>query len=125
MGGAARCCPWRARRRVAPALLVAATLASGTLAAGASACSRRRPQTHTVAIRSFAFQPASLTVAQGDTVVWANGDIVPHTATARDGSWDSASLASDGTWRLVAARPGRHPYYCVFHPNMEGVIEVR
>jgi len=125
MGRAARSGRWCARRRVTPLLLVAATVASATLAAGASACARRRPKTHTVAIRRFAFQPATLTVAQGDTVVWANGDIVPHTATARDGSWDSASLAADGRWRLVAARPGRHPYYCVFHPSMQGVIEVR
>jgi plastocyanin len=79
-----------------------------------------------VTIRNFAFVPATVTVAPGDTIVWANTDFVPHTATARDRLWDSQAIAgSEGTWRLVARTPGRHAYYCVFHPNMQGVVEVR
>ena len=64
-------------------------------------------------------------MAAGDTVVWTNSDFVPHTATARGGAWDSKSVGANGTWTLVARTAGRHAYYCVFHPNMQGVIEVR
>jgi plastocyanin len=76
-------------------------------------------------MRNFMFEPGTLAVATGDTVVWTNGDFVPHTATARDSGWDSQTVGANGTWTLVARSTGRYPYYCVFHPNMVGVIEVR
>ena len=107
-------------RRGATALLAAAAV----VGAGAT-CARPRPQSHGVAIRSFTYQPETLTVAAGDTVVWTNGDVVPHTATARDGGWDSRSLATRQAWRFVADTVGRYAYHCVFHPNMQGVVEVR
>jgi plastocyanin len=92
----------------------------------AAACTRRPPpRSHAVTIQNFALRPATLTVSVGDTIVWTNADFVPHTATARDGAWDSKSIDGSGTWRFVARAPGRHAYYCVFHPNMQGTIEVR
>ncbi len=97
-----------------------------SMALGATgACSRRASRSHQVTIRNFIFQPATLTVAAGDTVVWTNTDFVPHTATARGGEWDSKSVGANGAWTLVARAAGRHAYYCVFHPNMQGMIEVR
>ena len=89
------------------------------------ACARQAPRAHAVAMRNFVYEPATLTVSQGDTVVWTNADFVPHTATASDTSWDSKTIASSGSWRYVARAAGRHAYYCVFHPNMRGTIEVR
>ena len=80
---------------------------------------------HTVSITNFAFAPAELTVERGDTVVWRNTDFVPHTATARDSTWDSSSLPANSTWRFVAGASGRHEYYCVLHPTMRGTIVVR
>jgi plastocyanin len=109
-----------AARRAATALLAAAAVVGA-----AAACTRRPPRSHAVAIRSFTFQPATLTVALGDTVVWTNEDVVPHTATARSGGWDSGSLSTRQSWRFVAEAPGHHQYFCVFHPNMQGAIEVR
>jgi plastocyanin len=96
-----------------------------SLAFAIVACSRPAPRTHIVAMRNFGFDPVSLTIAVGDTVVWANADFLPHTATARDGAWDSKMVGANGQWRLVGARPGTHEYYCVFHPNMTGTIVVR
>ena len=97
---------------------------SCTLATALS-CSRPAPRTHRVAIKNFLFAPASVVVAVGDTVEWTNGDFVPHTATARDSSWDSKQIDGDGAWRFVARAAGRHAYYCVLHPNMVGTVEVR
>ena len=76
-------------------------------------------------MRNFAFDPPSVTVAVGDTVVWSNADFIPHTATASDSAWDSKMLEANRAWRLVATTPGTHEYYCVFHPNMKGTIVVR
>ena len=76
-------------------------------------------------MNNFVFQPAELTVSRGDTVVWSNTDFVPHTATARDAGWDSKAVAAGASWRFVASTPGRHTYYCIFHPTMQGSIDVR
>ena len=101
---------------------IASTLGAGAIAA----CSPpAAPRTHTVRIQNFTFVPAELTVAAGDTIVWSNTDFVPHSATARDTSWDSKSIAANGSWKLMARGAGRRDYYCVFHPNMKGTIVVR
>lgn len=82
------------------------------------------PATHEVDIRGFTFSPARLEVAAGDTVVWINHDVVPHTATSGD-AWDTGTLAAGASRRLVLDRVGEHPYDCTFHPNMKGILVVR
>ena len=90
-----------------------------------AACTRPAPRAHTVTIKNFAFEPAELTIARGDTVVWSNTDFVPHSATARDSAWDSKDIAANATWRDVPGKAGRYEYYCVLHPTMKGTIVVR
>ena len=74
----------------------------------------------------MAFHPAELAVARGDTVVWINRDIVPHSATAATGAgdWDTGILASAERGQLVARRPGTMAYVCTLHPNMRGTLIV-
>jgi plastocyanin len=105
-----------------PAARRAAALVAVALA---TACARSTPGAHTVEIRGFTYVPATLEVAVGDTVVWVNRDIVPHTATQDGRAWDSGSLGTALAWRVVAASPGRQLYYCTFHPTMRGVLVVR
>jgi plastocyanin len=104
---------------------LARTAITALAAAVVASCARPAPRVHTIAIRNFAFLPNEVTVARGDTIVWSNADFVPHSATARDGAWDSKAIEGSGSWRFVATRPGRHDYYCVFHPNMKGTVVVR
>jgi plastocyanin len=81
------------------------------------------PKTHTVQIRRMAFHPAELTVAPGDTVVWINRDIVPHTATAAGRSpWDTGQLSQGQSRRIIARREGKTSYVCVLHPTMQGSL---
>jgi plastocyanin len=103
---------------------LAAALAPGFLILGA-ACARPAARSHTVEIRGFAYLPATLQVAVGDTVVWINRDAVPHTATRDGRSWDSGTINAEQKWRLIAASPGSQPYYCTFHPVMRGELVVR
>ena len=84
-----------------------------------------RPTLHRVTIHGFTFDPARLEVARGDTIEWTNRDILPHTATALSGRWDSKSLGPGASWRLVASTAGAEPYQCVFHPTMQARIEAR
>jgi plastocyanin len=82
-----------------------------------------------VGVVDFAFQPATRSIAVGDTVVWRfmNGG---HTTTANAGQverWNSGPETSPSgeTFRHTFARPGRFQYVCIPHaPSMRGTIQV-
>lgn len=82
-----------------------------------------RPRMHTIEIRGMEFHPAALTVTAGDTVVWINRDMVPHTATATD--WDTGQLSQGQSGRAVARRAGRMRYICTLHPLMQGTLIIQ
>lgn len=86
------------------------------------------PKTHHVAIRGMQFEPALVDVAVGDTVVWTNTDIVPHTVTSTSRSpvqFDSQSMAQNATWSYVVTTRGELTYLCTFHPTMFGVVAAK
>ncbi len=102
-----------------------AVLAAGTVLTGVTGAVAR-PKARTVAIRAFQYQPTSATVQVGDTVTWANDDLVPHTATATKGKrFDSGSIDAKQAWRYVAKQKGTYAYECTFHPTMKGTLVVR
>lgn len=109
---------WRLAALAATLVLVPA-LAAGCRSGRASAPSR-----HVVAIEQFVFTPDTLRVSVGDTVVWINHDVVPHTATASGGGWDSGELAKDGQWTYVPSAAGEWDYLCALHPTMKGRLIV-
>lgn len=94
-------------------------------AAGGSGGGRSIPaaRTHTIEMRRMAFHPETLTVTRGDTIVWINRDIVPHTATAVDGPpWDTGRLLRGAAGHYVPRRAGRVAYTCTLHPSMRGTL---
>ncbi len=78
-----------------------------------------------VTIAGFAFSPATLIVAVGDTVTWTNTDTAVHTVTADDGSFDSGSLGTGGTFTHTFDTAGSYAYHCTIHPGMTATIVVR
>lgn len=86
---------------------------------------RTKPRSHVVDIAAFQFAPAHITVAVGDTVIWSNHDIVPHSATATNGAWDSGTLEGKARRRVVLRVKGEVDYQCALHPSMKGTIVVR
>ena len=79
----------------------------------------------TVEIKSFSFQPASITVPAGGTVTWINRDPVAHTVTADDGSFKSPRIAGNGgKFERTFSEPGTYKYHCTPHPSMKGEIVV-
>lgn len=96
-----------------------------------AACGRHReesasPVRHVVEIRAMAFHPPVLEVARGDTVVWINQDIVPHTAsTAGTPEWDTGTLTRGQQSRFVPRQRGEAPYICMLHPTMQGKLIIR
>ena len=103
------------------ALAGTAALALATLA-GAPA-PRRRGREHRIEMARMRFGPAPAGIRAGDTILWVNRDVVRHTATARNGSFD-VDLAAGASGRSVVRGAGEIAYYCRFHPGMRGVLAV-
>jgi plastocyanin len=83
-------------------------------------------ETHTIVIEGFGFAPQSATVRRGDTIVWVNKDLVPHTATStQKGAFDSGEIAAQKSWKYVAKTSGTFPYICTFHPTMKATLVVK
>ena len=80
------------------------------------------PRSHAIEIREFKYAPASLKVRKGDTLVFANRDIVPHTATARDTSWNTGDIPARTSARIVVSSGA--DYFCIYHPTMTASIEL-
>jgi plastocyanin len=83
-----------------------------------------KPKMHTVVMEATAFTPTNVTVAVGDSVVWANKDPFPHTATSKEGGFDSNQVQAGKSWKYVARKKGEFPYVCSLHPTMKGTLRV-
>src|SRR3712207_9347305 len=55
-----------------------------------TALAQKQP-TRTVSIQNFSFKPANITIKRGTRVIWINKDGTQHTATAKNGSFNSRS----------------------------------
>ncbi len=108
---------------------IAALAAIGVLVLAAAAPPRPTdpvPQRHVVTIQGMTFHPAVLEVQRGDTVVWINRDIVPHTATStRKSGWNTGPLLQGKRGQYVTRHRGEDPYFCQLHPVMLGKLVVR
>lgn len=80
-------------------------------------------QTATVSIGNFAFNPATLQVKVGATVIWTNNDVAPHTITST-GFASSGIMAGGQTFSHIFTQPGEYDYSCSIHPTMKGKIVV-
>jgi len=113
-----------------PGLVLAAGLAwvGASVAQAASSASPAMasvPET----IVDNAFQPSSLTVNVGDSVVWTNTGSRAHTSTsgtgpAPDNRWNSGPLNPGQSFTFTFAAPGVYSYFCQIHPSMTGSITV-
>lgn len=113
------------RRAFGAALLGVAAAAATAATAGLPGrphAGAPQPRRHRVEIAAFAFMPAQLAIAAGDTVEWVNRDIAPHTATDTAEAWDTGPLQKAETATVTFSTPGRYAYFCRFHPHMRAEI---
>ncbi len=99
---------------------IVATIAFSSWHEGEAASGRR----FVIEIRGFEFVPETPAVKPGDVIVWVNKDIVPHTITAKDGSWDSGLIKTGGEWQMVVEDETSQAYYCRFHPSMIARLDI-
>jgi len=73
----------------------------------------------TVTIAGFAFEPASVTLPEGDALTVRNEDTATHTFTMDDGSIDETLEPGDQVEVTPEAAGGFH---CEIHPSMTGSL---
>ncbi len=78
--------------------------------------------THVIEIHKMKFQTKILNVQIGDTITWINKDIVPHTATASDRSWDSGRLKKGENFSLTITDKTSLEYFCFYHRQMKAKL---
>ncbi|HET8824306.1 MAG TPA: cupredoxin family copper-binding protein [Terriglobales bacterium] len=103
---------------LAAALIVEVLWAGGVAATSPSAF-------HAVLIKDFKYQPSILAVKLGDTIEWKNADIVPHTVTAVDKSFNSGAISPGHSWKFIVRTAGSVNYFCTLHPNMRAKLIVQ
>src|SRR5690348_1798996 len=91
------------------------------VAAAAPAPSAHHPSTYTIAIKDLGFGTSPSGIRLGDTVEWVNNDILLHSVTARDKSFD-LDVAPGAKVRIVIKKTGVIAYYCKYHPGMNGQL---
>jgi len=84
-----------------------------------------------VLIRNFAFEPASITIPAGTTVIWTNEDSAPHLVASdpHPAHTDlpelvSETLSQGDSYRFTFTKTGTFGYHCHLHPSMTGTIVV-
>lgn len=64
------------------------------------------------------FAPGAITVDEGDTVTFVNTGQLPHTATAKDKSWDTGNLDPGQSKSITIGNPGTIEYACLYHEGL-------
>jgi plastocyanin len=79
---------------------------------------------HQVAIQAMNYIPATIIIKAGDSVTWTNLDDLPHTVTAKDGTFASGFMPNGAkfTHKFNHIMDGDAPYVCDFHPSMGGLV---
>ncbi len=81
-----------------------------------------QPTTASVDIQNYAFNPATLTIPRGTTVVWNQKDSVTHTVSGT--GFDSGDLSPGMTFSHTFNDTGTYNYGCSIHTYMKGTIIV-
>lgn len=100
---------------------VAATLLPSFISIAIAHVGKTR-KIHQVIIKDLVFESDVLKVEIGDTVIWKNLDIAPHTATARDKSWTTKAIKKGAQQEIIINKDMGLDYYCRFHPMMKATL---
>lgn len=103
-------------------LLIGAAILAGLPLAGGPLLAAE-PRTHRIEMQNMRFGPVPMDIKAGDTIIWVNRDLVPHTATALDHSFDVV-IPSHGSATTVVRRAGTISFYCRYHPVMRSRLIV-
>ena len=83
-----------------------------------------QPGTYEVTFNMSGFQPRTVTVNGGDTVIWRNMDTVNRQVVANNGSFASPILAPNRTYTRPMNTPGFYRYHDTLKPTHIGAVRV-
>jgi plastocyanin len=97
----------------------------GTLLLAFCAAVTLHAANHTVLMQNNFFNPATLTIQQGDTVVWVQRG-QNHDTVSDAGLWESGILGSGQSFSFTFDEAGTFRYFCTPHrqQGMRGTINV-
>lgn len=104
------------------AAIAGIAIAGGT-AAAAHLAPAPAPKEYVVTMANMSFGKLPAGVKVGDVIVWTNKDTVPHSATARDRSFD-VRLGQGQTVKMPVKKAGTFQIYCIYHPAMRATLTV-
>lgn len=97
-----------------------------------SAVPATNPQSFSVHIQASSFNPPTLTVSKGDTLVWLNDDVMkhqvisdPHPSHSDYPTLSSPVLEKNGTFTFKFTDSGTFKYHDEQNPALKGTIEVK
>ncbi len=84
---------------------------------------------HQVDMVGLAFVPDTLSVSEGDSVLWVNTSALVHTTTSGTGGvpsgyWDSGLMAPNDSFAFYFDSAGVFPYFCTPHWTLGMVGEI-
>jgi len=118
-------------RRIVIACVVVAAACTAIAGRGAGPVEPARAQSQVVvSMQNDQYNPNTITIAAGTTVVWENDEDpnasnVTHDVVSDDGSWYSDFIDPGQTFAMTFTTPGTYSYFCDLHANMEGTIVVQ
>jgi plastocyanin len=80
-----------------------------------------------IRIADYSYTPNSLNIEAGTTITWTNTGQDTHNVAIDRGpeTFVSIVLAPGQSARFLFATPGKYHYFCEWHANMQGEIDVR
>jgi plastocyanin len=109
------------RNSIVALVLAVAALPGAVAVAPAIAGSAEAAQ---ITIKTFMFNPNSLTIKAGSTVTWVNKDEEPHTVVSDAGLFRSGAVDTNESFAFKFDKPGTYHFVCSIHPQMVGTIVV-
>jgi len=92
------------------------------------------PAGSAAAIGGGGYEPDTVTVSPGSTIIWDNQDNALHTATSGDpetavpdDKFDSGYVAANQQSKPITmpTEPGEYTYFCTLHPFLVGTVVVQ
>ena len=109
-----------------------ATGAANATSAGGGETTVVMPLGSSASTSGAGYEPPTVTVSPGASVIWDNQDNALHTATSGesptpDGKFDSGLIGANQLSKPVTmpAEPGEYKYFCTLHPFLVGTVTVQ
>jgi plastocyanin len=75
-------------------------------------------------VQDWGYSPARVVIQAGQSVTFNNAGQIAHTATAKEGAFDTGLIRNGESSVVKFDKPGTYSYFCVPHPWMTGTIVV-